>query len=84
MKNPQEMTDRERAVALAQSMRGQYIISQALCLAIWAINSRPIELQEPSNVADMEFLVQHLFPIYRVVELSEEQYLQLKPEDIGK
>lgn len=80
----QAATDRDKAVALAQSMRGQFIISQALCLAIRAINSRPEELQEPSNVADMEFLVQQLFPIYRVVELSEDQYAQLKPEDIGK
>jgi len=84
MANPMTPTERDKAVALAQSMRGQFILSQALCLAIKTINSRPMELQEPSNVADMEFLVQHLFPIYRVVELSEDQYAQLKPEDIGK
>ena len=76
MVNQRISTDRDKAVALAQSMRGQYIISQALCLAIRSINCRPDELQEPSNVADMEFLVQHLFPIYRVVESSEELFQQ--------
>lgn len=75
MVNPLTPTKREKALALLQSARGQYIISQALCLAIKAINCRPVELQEPSNVADMEFLIEHLFPIYRVVEEAQDRLI---------
>ena len=54
------------------SMRGQYLISQALCIAVRAMRKRPKHLQEPSNVADMELLITQLFPIYREVEKSRE------------
>lgn len=82
MKSQEALTDREKAINLLQSMRGQYIISQALCLAIKTINSRPRELQEPSNVLDMEFLVQNLFPIYRAVESAEEKFYQQKTDTL--
>jgi hypothetical protein len=64
----------DTALKLLQSVRGQYIVSQALCLAIKEINSRPPEQREPSNVADMEFLVEHLFPIYRAVEEAQTNF----------
>jgi hypothetical protein len=80
MKSQEALTNREKAINLLQSMRGQYIISQALCLAIKMINCRPPELQEPSNVKDMEFLVQNLFPIYRAVESAEEKFYQQKTD----
>jgi hypothetical protein len=67
MENEDEV--RELAISLFQSWRGQYVVSQALVLAIKAINARPPEEQEPSNVADMECLLE-LFPIYRDLDVA--------------
>ena len=58
----------DKAIEFLQSFRGQYIVGQALCLAIKEINARPKHEQEPSNVGDMEFLIENVFPLYRRVE----------------
>ena len=63
---------RMEATALANSFRGQYLISQALFIAVRALRKRPKHLQEPSNIADMELLIEHVFPIYKVVEEAQE------------
>lgn len=60
------------AQTIANSLRGQYLISQALCLAVKVLRKRPKHLQEPSNMADMEMLIEHVFPIYKVVEQARE------------
>lgn len=57
----------QRALLLRDSMRGGFIISQALLLAIESIESRPKMEQEPSNVADMQLLLDELFPMYKPV-----------------
>ena len=56
-----------KALLLRDSMRGHFIISQALLLAIESIESRPKMEQEPSNVADMQLLLDELFPMYKPV-----------------
>jgi hypothetical protein len=61
-------TPRERAMQLLDSLRGHYILGQALSLAIKEIESRPMREQEPSNVADMTLLRDELFPMYKQVE----------------
>ncbi len=53
---------------LMDSMRGHFIVSQALLLAIESMESRTkIEEQEPSNVADMQLLLDEVFPMYKPV-----------------
>ena len=65
------MIDKEKEVVeFSNSMRGRYIIGQALYLAIESINARPRMKQEPSNVADMEFLMDNLFPIYKMTQMA--------------
>ena len=59
---------RRDATTLLNSVRGQYIIGQALYLAIESIEARPEHEQEPSNVADMRLLMEGLFPIYAAAE----------------
>jgi hypothetical protein len=76
------MTEKEKAIQLFDSVRGKYIVSQALCLAIKSIKEREPELQEPSNMADMELLL-NLFPIYKVLEATIEQ-LQVKTNFAGE
>jgi|TARA_R100000093_G_scaffold14479_4_gene8268 hypothetical protein len=61
-------TPRENAMELLDSLRGHYIVGQALSLAIKEIESRPFQEQEPSNVADMTLLRDELFPMYKDVE----------------
>ena len=61
------MNDKQKAMEFATSPRGQLIISQALCVAIKTMNEvSPTHLKESSNIADMEFLRDELFPVFKV------------------
>jgi len=63
------MTNEPNAILFASSVRGQYIISQALCLAIDKMKEvEPEHMREESNISDMEFLRDELFPIYKAVQ----------------
>lgn len=89
-KTEQEGTGREDAVSFFQSHRGQYIVGQALFVAIEAMEAvEPDYMREVSNIADMRFLMEKLFPMYSAVaaateaskeELSEMIYKAKKEE----
>ena len=75
------------AINFANSMRGKYIISQALNYAIKHLrklenrkNPYPKngEHAEPSNRTDMEYLERNIFPIYAVTKemLNESDFVQ--------
>lgn len=61
----------EQAIEFASSVRGQYIISQALCLSIKKMKEAPEHMREVSNISDMELLRDHLFPMYKAVVEAE-------------
>ena len=56
----------ESTKAQEMSIRDQFIISQALCIAskVMAEDKYP----EESNIADMEELITTKFPLYRAIE----------------
>lgn len=53
------------AMDFANSMRGQYILGQALYRAIEAMKED--ERPEWSNIDDMEFLMRELFPMFSAI-----------------
>ena len=61
----------EEALEFANSIRGQYIISQALTIANGVLEAYEVDQNsiraEPSNRADMEFLLE-AFPLYKIHE----------------
>ena len=59
------------AMKFANTVRGQYIMGQALYLAIQSIEARPKIEQEPSNVADMKFLMDNLFPMFNSIQAQQ-------------
>lgn len=69
----------------ANSLRGQYIISQALAVAIKQLKSVPEEHREVSNIADMEYLLDGVFPMFKVQEeasnLVAQGVLEIAEED---
>ena len=48
---------------LFASMRGQYIIGQALYIAIKELDKVPGAMKEVSNIEDMKLLMYNLFPM---------------------
>ena len=56
------------ATQFAASFRGQYVISQALSIASDILTSGPLEKQEPSNAADMDYLRKNIFGMYSTPE----------------
>lgn len=70
------MNDKQQAMHFATSVRGQYIISQALCVAIETMKTDlrkyPINKREISNISDMEYLRDELFPIYKAVQALDD------------
>ena len=61
---------RKLAEALVQSLRGQYIIGQALDVAIEVMEKA--ERPETSNIRDMKLLRDELFPIAYATRLAQE------------
>ena len=63
----------EEALEFANSIRGQYIISQALTIANGVLEAYEVDQDsmraEPSNRADMEFLLK-AFPLYKIHEVA--------------
>ena len=61
----------EDALKFANSIRGQYIISQALTIANGVLETYEVDEDviraEPSNRADMELLLE-AFPLYKIHE----------------
>ena len=74
------MNDKEKAIEFASSIRGQYIISQALWHAIVKLNEVPEPMKEESNISDMEFLLDNLFPMYKAMQLAQQGELGTKPD----
>jgi len=74
-------TDQRQAQEMRDGWRGQYIIGQALFLAIKEIESRPSHKQEPSNVADMRFLMDNLYPLYAATNVAWEAEALRKLEE---
>lgn len=65
---------------LFSSVRGQYIISQALSKAIDVMKKvEPPIMREQSNIGDMEILHETVFPIYQkeIMEMTPEQFKKL-------
>lgn len=64
---------REIALGLLNSLRGQFIISQALARAI-EVMKKDKPYPEKSNIEDMEILHEELFPIYQpeVMKMGKE------------
>jgi len=66
------MNDKDQAIEFASSMRGQYILSQALWHAIVKLNEVPEPMREVSNISDMEYLLDNLFPMFKAVQLAQQ------------
>ena len=58
---------KEKALELVQSERGLYIIAQALYKAIAVMKDVPAPRTEVSNIKDMEFILDNLFPQYKAI-----------------
>ena len=53
--------EQEQAMALLDSLRGQYIIAQALHYGIQELEKVPVPYQETSNLNDMKLLRDGIF-----------------------
>jgi hypothetical protein len=69
-----EEEKRREAIGFASSGRGLFIISQALYVAIQAMEKVPKIKREPSNIADMRFLMNTLFPMYKHIKEAEKKF----------
>jgi len=62
------------AIALAQSPRGQYILSQALTIAINTMEEvEPFIMREVSNIADMRLIRDQLFPLFTEIQAVQDE-----------
>ena len=55
------------------STRGQYIVGQALHIAIEALESVEGVHKEVSNISDMKYIRDELFPIYTALHQDHEE-----------
>ena len=59
---------KEEITEFINSPRGHYIISQALCIAVDELRSKPERERENSNIMDMEYILCNCFPVYRNIQ----------------
>lgn len=75
----------EDAAEFAGSMRGQFIISQALVIAASVLDD-PTSLpedREPSNAADMLYLAENLFPIFLATQRAATEAVLMRAKKIS-
>ena len=78
----------EDALKFAGTIRGQYIISQALSIArnvLIKYEHSPDEKKrfmkaQPSNRADMDYLLE-AFPLYRIHDVIREEYKKMEQNE---
>jgi len=56
------------------SPRGQYIVSQALYKAIEHMREVEEDWQEKSNIADMQYLLDEVFPMFKTMSQAMSKY----------
>ena len=61
-----EQEQRQKAIHFAQSIRGQFILSQALTTAITVMDEQ--EYPEISNIEYMKFLRENLFHLFQKIK----------------
>ena len=64
-----EQEQRQKAIHFAQSIRGQFILSQALTTAITVMDEQ--EYPEFSNIEDMKFLRENLFHLFQKISTDK-------------
>lgn len=62
MTGRQKQMEEMKAFHFRDSMRGQYIISQALTIAAETMKKVKAPHKEASNIADMEYLQEKIYP----------------------
>jgi hypothetical protein len=65
--------EKDQAMKFLVSMRGQYIVSQALYHAIQTMEKVPAPYTEVSNITDMKYLMDNLFPIFKSVAATKRE-----------
>jgi hypothetical protein len=66
--------DKGEAERLFSSLRGSYIVSQALCIAIEELEKvEPPEMREHSNIADMQLLRDELFSFFARLQHADHE-----------
>jgi hypothetical protein len=78
------MTKEQEVLKFLGTPRGQYIVGQALAIAVKELEKVEKPLQEISNIADMKFLGEHLFKAgYVTHTMLSPDVLQKIQEQIG-
>jgi hypothetical protein len=72
------------ATALFNSIRGQYLLGQALYLAIEHMEERPEFAQETSNMADMGLMMEQLFPMFAGVEEAKAEFEKERAKNVAE
>ena len=68
--------DKVAAERLLNSLRGSYIVSQALCIAIEELEKvEPPVMREQSNIEDMQLLRDELFPFFASLQHANHEQI---------
>jgi len=71
----------ENATHFLNTARGNYIVGQALAVAIKQLSLVPDPHKEHSNIRDMIFLLDNIFPLGKIFFLNTEEITETKTEE---
>ncbi len=64
------MSEKEKALLLFKSHRGQYLIGQALWYAIRELEKVKGVRKEVNNIEDMKLLMDNLFDMFQTIQMA--------------
>ena len=78
------MSNEEKALEFLSSHRGQYVMGQALNVAIDSMESvEPSNRIEWSNINDIKFIRDNVFAFGSAMYLASKSFSNLSPDEIG-
>ena len=83
MPKPDYLKNVREAMAFRDSPRGQYLIAQALVIATTELLRVQGAMREVSNITDMQFMLDTLYPGLSKVIKQEYQHLEAVKEKVN-
>lgn len=70
-----QINTQKEAATFLSSTRGSFVVGQALYIAIQELESNPEESRFISDIADMRYLMESLFPMYAEVQKAKSKFM---------
>lgn len=73
--HPEQVGTQKEAATFLSSTRGSFVVGQALYMAIQELENSPLEERAISDIDDMRYLMESLFPMYAEIQKAKSKFM---------